>query len=108
MSDSGLDKYTYPVTTKVSLDIYAFNNSLVFGLNFNSWSIVGQLNYLAKSMQSDRMHTNHQIAKYLSKFYKEYGDEVTYHLPHQVLILYTWSRTKVWLLLWCRLLGKLD
>ncbi len=67
IEDAGIsNSKTKPVPAKVSLQLHAFKNEQVFDLDFNYWSVVGKLNYLAQTTCPDIIYAIHQIAKYSS------------------------------------------
>jgi hypothetical protein len=79
IDDVGLtNSKTKPVPAKVSLRLHAFKDEPPFDLDFNYWSAVGKLNYLAQTTRPDIMYTTHQIAKYASDPRKTHGEAILY------------------------------
>jgi hypothetical protein len=79
IEDDGIkDSKTKPVPAKVSLHLHAFKEEPAFDLNFNYWSVVGKLNYLAETTCPNVMYATHQIAKYSSGPRTSHGEAVLY------------------------------
>jgi hypothetical protein len=79
IEDTGIsNSKTKPVPAKVSLQLRAFKNEQVFDLDFNYRSVVGKLNYLAKTTCPDTMYATHQIAKYSSDPGQLHGEAILY------------------------------
>ncbi len=72
------DSKTKPVPAKASLQLNAFKDEPPFDLDFNYWSAIGKLNYLAQTTRPDIMYVTHQIAKYASDPRKTHGEAILY------------------------------
>jgi hypothetical protein len=72
------DMKVKPVPAKVSMPLHAFKNAPPFNLNFNYYSVVGKLNYLAQTSRGGIIYATHQIAKYSSDPRKPHGEAILY------------------------------
>ncbi len=67
-----------PVPAKVPMPLHEFKDAPPFNLNFNCYSIVGNLRNLTQTSRGNIMYATHQIAKYSSNLREPHGKAILY------------------------------